>query len=82
MKNRSFWTAIAWAVPAGLISLALVAEPSASVVHSRAGDPLNLKLLDRIETRLSRQLRESGITIQQPDLKCAASEIQFANVCF
>ncbi len=65
MNNHSFWTAIALAVPVGVISLALAAEPTSGGVQSRAGDPLNLKLVDRIETRLSRQLRESGTLIQQ-----------------
>ncbi len=65
MSNHRFRTTIALAVPAGVIALTLLAEPAGKVVHSSVGEPLDLKLLDRIETRLSRQLRESGIMIQQ-----------------
>ena len=63
MKNRSFWIAIAFALLVSLVSLALLAEPIGKDVWLRATEPLNPKLLDRIETRLSRQLREPGIRI-------------------
>ena len=65
MKNRSFWIAIAWAVPAIMASPALFAEPRGHGVHSRAIKPLDVKLRDRIETRMSQQLHMSGTEIQQ-----------------
>ncbi len=46
-------------------ALVLGAEPEGNGVHSPASEPLTLKLLDRIETRMSQQLFESGIKIQQ-----------------
>jgi hypothetical protein len=65
MSNRSFWIVIASAASAGLISLALAAEPRGFEVVSRAPDPLDLRLLDRLDTRLSRQLRAAGIRIRE-----------------
>ncbi len=65
MSHRKFWTTAFWALPASILSLALLAEPRANVAGSRALEPLSPKLLDRLETRLSRQLREPGIQIQQ-----------------
>ncbi len=64
MNRRNFWIAIAWTVPVSLASLTLVAEPRGNA-GSRAAEPLSVKLRDRIEARLSRQLNESGIGIQQ-----------------
>ncbi len=65
MKNRSFWIAIAWAMLASMASLALLAEPRGNAVQPSAVEPLSVKLRDRIETRLSRQLHELGIGIEQ-----------------
>lgn len=65
MKNHSYWIAIAWTVSVSMALPALFAEPRVDAVHSRTTPPLDVKLRDRIETRLSRQLRVSGIRIQQ-----------------
>ncbi len=46
------------------LALALGAEPRGGGVHPPAGEPLTLKLLDRIEAKLSQQLYESGNKIQ------------------
>ena len=62
MKNRSFWIAV---VPAGLIALTLAAEPKSFELRPRAIDSLDLKLLDRMETRLSQQLHAAGLRIQE-----------------
>ncbi len=63
--NRSIWIAIACAVQLSMAAPALRAEPRGNAVHSRGVEPLSVKLLDRIETRLSRQLQQSGFGIQQ-----------------
>ncbi len=62
--HRSFWIAVAWAVPASLAAPAH-GEPTSYRVHSRAVQQLDVKLLDRIESRLSRQLYAAGIAIQE-----------------
>ncbi len=50
----------------GVLAAGLGAEPPrGNGVHSPAGEPLTLKLLDRLETKMSQQLFESGIKIQQ-----------------
>lgn len=64
MKNRYLWIVIATTLPMGLISLSLVAEPKDRLVQSQATEQLDLKLLDRTEVRLSHQLRDVGILIQ------------------
>ncbi len=63
-RKRRFWIQVALAVPVAVLSPALAAEPRGNVV-SRAALPLDPKLLDRIETRISRQLRQAGIRIRQ-----------------
>lgn len=65
MNSRSLWITIAWTVPASLASLTLLAEPKGKTDVSRTVEPLTVKLRDRIEVRLSRQLHESGIGIQE-----------------
>lgn len=57
---------ISAALVAGLLgALALGAEPRGNGVHAPADRPLTLKLLDRLETKMSHQLYQSGIKIQQ-----------------
>ncbi len=65
MSNRSFWIAVVSIVPAALIVLALAAEPRGFEPRSLAAEPLDQKLRDRVETRLSRQLRAAGLRIQE-----------------
>ncbi len=62
MNRRNTWI-FAWILPASLLSLAVVAEPRGNITRSRGIEPLSPKQLDRLEARLSHQLREPGIRI-------------------
>ncbi len=64
-SRRATGAILASLVLTGALTLAIGAAPRGNGVRPPAGEPLTLKLLDRIETKMGQQLFESGIKIQQ-----------------
>ncbi len=62
MNRRNTWI-FACLLSVGLVALTVLAEPRGNITRPHGIEPLSPKQLDRLEARLSHQLREPGLRI-------------------